>query len=178
MMVRNPGGGYGFNLNRVSDAISRYTSTRFLMQKPYGIINTISSVGRYFFGATKAQLATIRKKGELAFQAGKKLARLLVTESVSRGQIPVDTTLPPGTAYRAKVIIKTIDPFTKSIYYRTVTLDFVNNPTFQDIFYLVQAIDIPMSTSPSPTRGPQPTEPPLPTLIEVHQVISITRRTY
>lgn len=148
------------------------------MQKPWGITKAISSVGKYFFGATSSQLATIREKGEMAFQAGKKLLKLFQDQSVPRGQIPVDTALPTGTAYRAKVIIKTIDPFSRAIFYRTVTLDFANNPTFQEIFYKVQAIDIPMSTSPSPTQGPRATEPPLPTLIEVHQVISITRRTY
>lgn len=133
-MVRTPGGGYGFSLNTIGEAIQRYAMSRLKQSGPWAAYRTIKSIERYFFGASKSQLATIREKGEMAFQAANKMTAIIKNANqVPRAEIPVDTTLPKGVAYRIKVLTKGIDIFSNGETFRTVTVDYSRNPTAEMI---------------------------------------------
>lgn len=133
-MVRVPGGGYGWNLNMLGEAIQRYAMSRLKQSGPWAAYRTIKSIERYFFGATKSQLSTIKEKGEMAFAAGNKMTGIIRNANqVPRAEIPVDTTLPKGVAYRIKVLVKGTDPVTNEEVYRTVTVDYGKNPTAEMI---------------------------------------------
>ena len=175
--IKGPGEGYGFNLSRIGEAISRYASTRFFNQKPWGITKTVKSISQYFFGVTKSTLQTIITKGEQAFQAGKKLTSLVREKGVKREEIPIDRTLPKGVAYRAKVLVRVRDSRTTEEYYRVVTMDFERNPTATDISSKVGAATI-KTVIESPIKdknGNIITETVIST--EFSAVISLVRRT-
>lgn len=175
--IKGPGEGYGFNLSRIGEAISRYASTRFFNQRPWGITKTVKAISQYFFGVTKSTLQTIITKGEQAFQAGKKLTSLVREKGVRREEIPIDKTLPRGVAYRAKVLVRVRDSRTAEDYYRVVTMDFSKNPTATDISTKVGAATI-KAVIESPIKdknGNIITETVIST--EFSAVISLVRRT-
>jgi hypothetical protein len=175
--IKGPGEGYGFNLSKIGEAISRYASTRFFNQKPWGITKTVKAISQYFFGVTKSTLQTIITKGEQAFQAGKKLTSLVREKGVKREEIPIDRTLPKGVAYRAKVLVRVRDGGEGADSFRVVTMDFERNPTATDISSKVGAASQRMLLA-SPRRDSQgnvitETE----TTSEFSAVISLVRRT-
>ena len=175
-MVRTPGGGYGFSLNTMGEAIQRYAVSRLKQSGPWAAFRTIKSIERYFFGATKSQLATIREKGEMAFQAANKMTAIIKNANqVPRAEIPVDTTLPKGVAYRIKVLAKGTDPLTREDVYRTVTVDYGRNPTAEMIKASISNFT---STLPeSKTKYEEWTQAAFRTP-EIDRVVSMVRRTY
>lgn len=175
--VKGPGEGYGFNLSRIGEAISRYASIRFFNQKPWGITKTVQQITQYFFGATRQALQSIITKGEQAFQAGKKLTNLVRERGVNRQEIPIDRSLPKGVAYRAKVLVRVNEGAGAPESFRTVTMDFERNPTAGDISSKVSSASQRMILV-SPRRGPNgevimESE----TTFEFSSVISLVRRT-
>jgi len=175
-MVRTPGGGYGFSLNTMGEAIQRYAVSRLKQSGPWAAFRTIKSIERYFFGATKSQLATIREKGEMAFQAaGKMTAIIKNANQVPRAEIPVDTTLPKGVAYRIKVLIKGTDPLTREDVYRTVTVDYARNPTAEMIKQSISNLSKAIPETEIPYMGGQGSQQ---TNMTIDRVISMVRRTY
>ena len=129
-MVRVPGSGYGFDLNMLGAAIQRFAISRLKQSGPWAVYRTIRSIERYYFGATASQIATIREKGEMAYQSGLRMTGLIKNANqVPRANIPVDTSLPKGVAYRIKVLVKGTDPQLKGDVYQTVTIDYARNPT-------------------------------------------------
>ena len=175
-MVRTPGGGYGFSLNTMGEAIQRYAVSRLKQSGPWAAYRTIKSIERYFFGATKSQLATIREKGEMAFQAGNKMTGIIKNANqVPRAEIPVDTTLPKGVAYRIKVITKGIDIFTKGETYRTVTVDYSRNPTAEMIKQSISNMNAALpQMGVLMGNGDKSSQ----TNMQIDRVVSMVRRTY
>lgn len=175
-MVRTPGGGYGFSLNTMGEAIQRYAMSRLKQSGPWAAYRTIKSIERYFFGATKSQLSTIREKGEMAFQAANKMTAIIKNANqVPRAEIPVDTTLPKGVAYRIKVLTKGIDIFTKGETFRTVTVDYSRNPTAEMIKQSISNMNaalpqmgVLMGNNDNSTQ----------TNMQIDRVVSMVRRTY
>lgn len=175
-MVRNPGGGYGFTLNRISDAIQRYVVTRLQNIGPWGITNTMKSIARYFFGASSSALATIREKGEMAYQAGLRMTGLIRnTRIVPRENIPVDTSLPRGVAYRVKILVKGKDPMTGQETYRTVTADYSRNPSAETIKDTISQMN---TAIPEDARTYANRQSSYTTNAEIDRVMSMVRRTY
>lgn len=177
-MVRNPGGGYGWTINEIGQAISRYAQIRSQNQKPWGVTKTAKAIASYFFSATQRQLQTIYRLGEQAFQAGKSLTKQSQGINIARESIPVDTSLPKGTAYRAKVLVKTTDSMTGLESFKTLTMDFDRNPMLRDITLRVTMANVPLQLQ-YPRRDAQgnlvtDTEQK----IGFESVISIVRRTY
>ena len=175
-MVRTPGGGYGFSLNTMGEAIQRYAVSRLKQSGPWAAFRTIKSIERYFFGATKSQLATIREKGEMAFQASNKMTAIIKNANqVPRAEIPVDTTLPKGVAYRIKVLVKGTDPLTKEEVYRTVTVDYGRNPTAEMIKSSITNLSnaLPETNTPYETWTLSAFK-----TMEIDRVVSMVRRTY
>jgi len=177
-MVRNPGGGYGWSINEIGAAISRYAAIRVQNQKPWGITKTAQAIKNYFFSATYRQLQTIYRLGEQAFQAGKALTGQAQGINIARSSIPVDTSLPKGVAYRAKVLAKTIDSMTGAESFKTLTMDFDKNPMLRDITLRMTLSNVPLALQ-YPRRDAQgnlvtDTEQ----RIEFNRVVSIVRRTY
>lgn len=175
-MVRTPGGGYGFSLNTMGEAIQRYAVSRLKQSGPWAAYRTIKSIERYFFGASKSQLATIREKGEMAFQAANKMTAIIKNANqVPRAEIPVDTTLPKGVAYRIKVLVKGTDPLTKEEVYRTVTVDYGRNPTAEMIKSSITNLSnaLPETNTPYETWTLSAFK-----TMEIDRVVSMVRRTY
>lgn len=175
-MVRTPGGGYGFSLNTMGEAIQRYAVSRLKQSGPWAAYRTIKSIERYFFGASKSQLATIREKGEMAFQAANKMTAIIKNANqVPRAEIPVDTTLPKGVAYRIKVLVKGTDPLTKEEVYRTVTVDYGRNPTAEMIKSSITNFSnaLPETNTPYETWTLSAFK-----TMEIDRVVSMVRRTY
>ncbi len=175
-MVRTPGGGYGFSLDMIGEAIQRYAVSRLKQSGPWAAYRTIKSIERYFFGATKSQLATIKEKGEMAFQAGNKMTGIIRNiNQVPRAEIPVDTTLPKGVAYRIKVLTKGTDPLTGAESYRTITVDYARNPTAEMIKESISNISaaVPEILTPYEKGGTASQ-----TNMQIDRVISMVRRTY
>jgi len=175
-MVRTPGGGYGFSLDMIGEAIQRYAVSRLKQSGPWAAYRTIKSIERYFFGATKSQLSTIKEKGEMAFQAANKMTAIIKNANqVPRAEIPVDTTLPKGVAYRIKVLTKGVDIFSGGETYRTVTVDYSRNPTAEMIKQSISNMNaalpdmgVLMGNSDKSTQ----------TNMQIDRVISMVRRTY
>ena len=132
-MVTPPGSGYGSILSRISGAIASYFSTRWKNQKPWGIKKTIDAIKSRFFDLSPTDITTAVTAGEKGFEAGKKLGRIKRDSIVDRNDIPRDRTLPVGTAYRARVLIKSKDDATGGESYGTITMDFKRNPTWNEI---------------------------------------------
>ena len=177
-MPSKPGGGYGWSINEIGAAISRYAAVRNQNQKPWGITKTASAIGKYFFSATSRQLATILRLGEQAFQAGKQLSKVVSGLNISRQSIPVDTSLPKGTAYRTKVLVKLIDGVTGAESYKTMTMDWDSNPNLRDITLRVTLANVPLQLQ-YPRRddkGNLVTD--VNQKIEFDKVLSVVRRTY
>ena len=132
-MVTPPGSGYGSILSRISGAIASYFSTRWKNQKPWGVKKTIEAVRSKFFDLAPKDIDTVLVSGEKGFQAGKKLGRIKRDSILERNEIPRDRTLPLGTAYRARVLVKSIDDTAGKSMYGTITMDFKRNPTWDEI---------------------------------------------
>jgi len=175
-MVRTPGGGYGFSLDMIGEAIQRYAVSRLKQSGPWAAYRTIKSIERYFFGATKSQLSTIKEKGEMAFQAANKMTAIIKNANqVPRAEIPVDTTLPKGVAYRIKVLTKGTDILTGEETYRTVTVDYARNPTAEMIIESISNLSKAIPETEIPYLGGQGAQQ---TNMTIDRVVSMVRRTY
>jgi len=175
-MVRTPGGGYGFSLDMIGEAIQRYAVSRLKQSGPWAAYRTIKSIERYFFGATKSQLSTIKEKGEMAFQAANKMTAIIKNANqVPRSEIPVDTTLPKGVAYRIKVLTKGTDVLTGESTFRTVTVDYGRNPTAEMIKESISNLSTAIPEIEIPYMGGQGAQQ---TNMTIDRVISMVRRTY
>ena len=177
-MPSKPGGGYGWSINEIGSAISRYAAIRTQNQKPWGITKTTSAIAKFFYTASNRTLQTIYRLGEQAFQAGKSLTNQAQGINISRSSIPVDTSLPKGVAYRAKVLVKTTDGMTGAESYKTLTMDFDRNPMLRDITLRMTLENVPLQLQ-YPRRDAQGNMvTDVGQKIGFEQVISIVRRTY
>jgi hypothetical protein len=176
MMVRNPGGGYGFTLDRIGEAIQRYAISRLKQSGPWAAYRTIKSIERYFFGASKKDLSTIKAKGEMAYQAANKMTAFIRDERiVPRAEIPVDPTLPKGTAYRVKILVKGNDPLTGEDVYRTVSADYARNPSAETIKETITQLNNQVVDARIGYRNAVAITVPQ---VRIDRVLSIVRRTY
>ncbi len=177
-MPSKPGGGYGWSINEIGAAISRYAAVRNQNQKPWGITKTATAIGKYFFSATSRQLATILRLGEQAFQAGKLLSRNVAGINIARDAIPVDTSLPKGVAYRAKVLTKIIDGVTGAESYKTLTMDFDSNPKLATIVLRMTLSNVPLQMQYPRRNDKGEMVLDVAQKVEFDKVLSIVRRTY
>ena len=177
-MPSKPGGGYGWSINEIGAAISRYAAVRNQNQKPWGITKTATAIGKYFFSATSRQLATILRLGEQAFQAGKSLSKIVSGLSIARDKIPVDTSLPKGVAYRTKILAKIIDGVTGDVSYKTLTMDWDSNPNLRDITLKMTLSNVPLQMQYPRRNDKGEMVLDVAQKIEFDKVLSIVRRTY
>ena len=112
----------------------------------------------------------------MAFQAGNKMTGIIKNANqVPRAEIPVDTTLPKGVAYRIKVITKGIDIFTKGETYRTVTVDYSRNPTAEMIKQSISNMNAALpQMGVLMGNGDKSSQ----TNMQIDRVVSMVRRTY
>lgn len=175
-MVRNPGGGYGFTLDRIGEAIQRYAISRLKQSGPWAAYRTIKSIERYFFGASKKDLSTIKAKGEMAYQAANKMTAFIRDERiVPRAEIPVDPTLPKGTAYRVKILVKGTDPLTGGDVFRTISADYARNPSAEVIKETITQLNDQVADAILGYRNSVAIMVPQ---VKIDRVLSIVRRTY
>ena len=177
-MARLPGAGYGGFFESIGIALDQYVQNRFRFQAPWGVTKAIKWLEKKFFKYTPGQIKTIAEQGERAFQAGKKLTRNKPDKILERANIPVDKTLPKGTAYRVRTVVTSTDSVTGVKGYTTITSDFARNPSRQVLLESVQRLAADNLADFELGKRDTDIKSFTGVLIEIEQIISIRRRTY
>lgn len=129
MTIDKPGWSYAQTIYRIGAAIGHYFFMRNQFRLPYGISKAIAAVKKRFWDASPGQIKQVARLGEQGFQAAKKIEKAKKDYILKREAIPRDRSLPQGTAYRVKIIVRYTPSPSLEKSYGTYELDFKRNPS-------------------------------------------------